>query len=756
MAAAPAQISLDAWVPASHPPAQSGISRRRQGSLGRSGPRSRSGCVICKQRRVRCDQVHPTCGHCTRMQLDCYYKPQLPRSRTNASGSKRQSQSRPTHTTDPSSPSYYASHPAPDPADEALTWMETLGDYTQDALDSAEQLNFPYWSGEKALSFTNLVGDPSTSTAGDISCLFPEADELSNSSVSAHHNGVAVGPTIYNATDPDTWNNGISSLPEAHTIDNAPPAVGGLPAHAPSVLQLGQVREPNASPQANADRYTYREKQPVRLAEHFLKVSPPPAAMLMGGSWQHLQQYFCRVSEQSRAVDSALSCVTELLTMEEPSTQQTDSQKAQMRQILDRHQRACSEIRAKLASNSNPRQEVSEHLLAAVFLLAWFEVTRDLDTDQSLFPRDLADAVISSQLRWSRTSEELLSWLSILDSKATHLGGEHLLSPRALEAVSRYPVRITPPNTWETFDSRRETIADPEGLPTDSSPGSGGHPDAARQCRHLVANQSPASMVQVKQAFINAVLEPALQWHLTSQTYWRRVSAHHMHHRSRSTTEDEYEVITACKQVETELFELWHFRPPIVSMTAEELRQIVPYDLASGLEQVFSVFLASFWILFVYMHRVSWWNLPHSELTRRALAEVWRQLQRAYGEDDTATATVTVEAGTPKQKVAHPSLMWLLFVFGSECTDGLQRKWAIEQFERLGEARPRPPPPASSGDAPRLETLFPLGPGAGPVRNARRAALLLTRVTEEQERLKARANVREISMQLFGCYLSIA
>ncbi|EXJ74562.1 uncharacterized protein A1O5_02858 [Cladophialophora psammophila CBS 110553] len=95
-----------------------------------------------------------------------------------------------------------------------------------------------------------------------------------------------------------------------------------------------------------------------------------------------------------------------------------------------------------------------------------------------------------------------------------------------------------------------------------------------------------------------------------------------MHHRSQDTTEDENEVITACRQVEAELFVPWHFRPAIISMTAEELGPIVLYEFASGLEEIFGVYLASFWIQFVYMHRVSWWNLPHPELTRRTLAEV--------------------------------------------------------------------------------------------------------------------------------------
>lgn len=41
---------------------------------GRSAPRSRNGCLMCKQRRVRCDEIRPVCGHCTRLELECLYR----------------------------------------------------------------------------------------------------------------------------------------------------------------------------------------------------------------------------------------------------------------------------------------------------------------------------------------------------------------------------------------------------------------------------------------------------------------------------------------------------------------------------------------------------------------------------------------------------------------------------------------------------------------------------------------------------------
>ncbi|KAI1199518.1 hypothetical protein F5X97DRAFT_117190 [Nemania serpens] len=51
------------------------------------GPRlyhkkSRTGCLRCKQRRVKCDELHPSCSSCSRHMVECVYQAQ-PRATTN-------------------------------------------------------------------------------------------------------------------------------------------------------------------------------------------------------------------------------------------------------------------------------------------------------------------------------------------------------------------------------------------------------------------------------------------------------------------------------------------------------------------------------------------------------------------------------------------------------------------------------------------------------------------------------------------------
>ncbi|KAH7224399.1 uncharacterized protein BKA55DRAFT_584555 [Fusarium redolens] len=45
--------------------------------LGRSAPRSRSGCWTCRTKKVKCDEIRPVCRRCVRLKLNCDYEPRL-------------------------------------------------------------------------------------------------------------------------------------------------------------------------------------------------------------------------------------------------------------------------------------------------------------------------------------------------------------------------------------------------------------------------------------------------------------------------------------------------------------------------------------------------------------------------------------------------------------------------------------------------------------------------------------------------------
>ncbi|OAA60209.1 Zn(2)-C6 fungal-type DNA-binding domain protein [Niveomyces insectorum RCEF 264] len=724
---------------------------------GRSGPRSRFGCVTCKQRRVRCDEAHPICGHCRRLQLECRYQPPVPTRRKRHQPQSQEVGQNAIPATLPLPPEsqepllqqpqqqpQLPPAPPPQPAshfyrnetysDHALVrqgrqrnhtvpdalppdyWLQSRSGYATPNL-SVNQTNGLPWTPSRRFDFFDVFSDLDTSWAGEFSCVLPDVNtpleavtgvepHLDTAGLSQYQEGL----TLAAAADPD-----VQTQSRGHRD-----SIGS---------------GPNQSEAMN---------DAVDLIHLFHKIVQPPAAILIGGfeRWRRLQHYLCKMSEQSRAVKSALLCLIELLMIDDDTSKKPEKDRKEcMQRILQRHAIACQEIQAKISKHVELRPKTREHLLAAIFLLSWFEVIRDQDARSSLFPRHLAEMVITSDTAWGRYSKQLLSWLNTLDSKATHMGRENLLTPKTLEAVAHFPIQITS-SLEHGGENGTGKDADDSELSScyDMSPGGDSH----HSSDDFDTRVSPSlPMGQVKQIMLRTILQPALEWYLTSQSYCRRISAHDKHHRKRFTSDDEYEVIVACKQLESELFELWDYRPAVISLAADQLRAVVAPDLAKRLEEIFSVYLASFWILFVHLHRISWWNLPHSALAKRALAEVWQNMQRAYGE----------EVQGPLRKVIHPSLLWPLFLFGSESPDPAQATWAIEQLEALGEAKPVLLQPSS--EAADADTLPPFRLSSGATRNAKRAAALLRELIKEQQAKEARVDDRDLSMRLFGCYFSI-
>jgi hypothetical protein len=266
----------------------------------------------------------------------------------------------------------------------------------------------------------------------------------------------------------------------------------------------------------------------------------------------------------------------------------------------------------------------------------------------------LADAVIIGHAHWTRYSQQLLCWLNTLDSKASHLGGAHLLSPEALEVVAGFPIQIAS-NVEHRNEAEqlyyRERSASFLSQPSPTS-------SVVASARDTTSGET-SRPGEIKHTVLQAILQPALQWYMTSQSYCRQISAYDKHHRSRFTSDDEFVVITACKRLETQLLELWDVRPAVISLNHDQLTHAVSLDLAIRLQEVFAVYLASYWVLFVHLHRVSWWSLPHSALTKKALEEVWQHLRQAYGQ----------EVHGHLRKIVHPALLWPLFIFGTECND---------------------------------------------------------------------------------------
>ena len=770
---------------------QAHASALSRAASGRSGRRSRTGCIVCKQRRVRCDEARPVCGHCSRLQLECDYQIR-PRKKARVASISREVADSNDYSGEASFHEIASSLTAADHLDtdgKSLNNDNGVENQQQQsktgALDSLWATNgricdraishdVQRQSADRAKTRCQLDGsdqrqDLNAGPSKGVPFSFPSTnvdffDFAAVGTFDAPNPENSFGTFMFDDTpwhSPPRPNNNVangshrpvacgkSPEPSAQSMPTGfvqntygcQPLQGIRPLNnrcqsdiAYSCQGAGSVVATNCD--IGNEHYQY-------LLSYFRRIVQPAAAILVGGvhKWRRLQRYLVRISEQSRAVANALFALIELLATDETNS----SQRGSMAQALEWHESARKEIDFEISRAEDIESKTKDKLLAAVFLLAWFEVIRDQVTDDSLFPIELADRIILSKTDWNAYSKQLLQWLNTLDCKATHLGGHHLLSPEALQVVSQHLTQIS---TTDGSDDENADHGSPEQLANASSIGRNSlspiqishplHHSLSPECSQPNTSTLP-SLGQLKQILLNTILQPALEWYLTSQSYCRRISSLDRHHRNRFTVNDEYEVVTAYKQLETDLFKLWRQRPMCITLTATQLSEVVCMDVAVRLEEIFSIYLASFWILFVFLHRVIWYALPHSETTRGALNEAFKNMQRSYGE---------IGNGGNK-KVVHPALMWPLFLFGSECRIDVQRNWAIEQLEALGEAKP------VIGEDNADDVLPPFRLSAGATRNSKRAALLLRELVKRQDESSSRVDEKDLSVELFGCHFSI-
>jgi hypothetical protein len=743
---------------------------------------------MCKQRRVRCDEARPICAHCTRLDLECVYRKRPLRGQgASGSGSLGSSTNDRISLNDTSQ----TRGPADSQPLAGLTSGDANVDRTREtaSVSFREELNrgssitntphrtsFPITPGSSTTSVSQIEGQRTSRTYLRDPCEgfydWPNpvaAEDQYNFSLDRTFDPPNGQDSLGSFTFSDVQLNGASwdHFP-AHSIlqtdRNGNTAIQGSAGNAWSLsidsilearLQDAGLQSRIPVPRVEDEIIDFSpgsdymgSKRSTFLLYYFSKISQPPASLLITGvgKWRRLQNYFTKLSHQHRAVASALFAIIELLAKNDQSVERADTLDSLnfMGPALKLQDSARKEIELVMSKEWQTCPTTRDALLASIFLLAWFEVVRDQVFDQRLFPGELADQIITSSGKWNRYSVQLLQWFNTLDSKATHLGGQHLLSQKALQVVSEHRTQIN------AAGGSSEEQSDEEQSPKSAvSPGehtsSGNRTISAPSIYRenapsplVVHNNNFKSLGQMKTVLLNTILQPALDWYLSTQRYCRHISSHDRHHRSRFTVKDEYEVVVSCKKLEVELMHLWRQRPQIIRLTITQLREIVCGDIAARLEAIFSLYMASFWILFVYLHRVVWWHLPHSETTEIALEETWQNLQRSFGE--------VVEG---EKKVVHPALLWPLFMFGSECNNESRRDWAVEQLMALGNAN------TIVGHDDEGESLPPFRLSLGATRNAKRAAILLRELISRQTVRESRVDDKELSLELFGCHFSI-
>lgn len=127
------------------------VSRGRPAKVGHR--KSRNGCLKCKARRVKCDEVQPICGNCSRLHLDCAWPDETPSRAHHNPRDRRPTRQRPTLFLDPASST--RSGPTPSPIPSLRPSSPTLEASASSALDSPDEagsafiLHWPQWAKDE-------------------------------------------------------------------------------------------------------------------------------------------------------------------------------------------------------------------------------------------------------------------------------------------------------------------------------------------------------------------------------------------------------------------------------------------------------------------------------------------------------------------------------------------------------------------------------------------------------------------------------
>ena len=217
-----------------------------------------------------------------------------------------------------------------------------------------------------------------------------------------------------------------------------------------------------------------------------------------------------------------------------------------------------------------------------------------------------------------------------------------------------------------------------------------------------------------------AIMGPVFQFFVQAQQVIRRIVCIDLHHRSRGTLSDEFEVLQIAHKVGADLEILWNRRPRVLDVYAqpEELFDTLNPSAAVEVCRTFRQYVANFLACFIYLHRVAFAIYPRTDRVHKAVDQI---IQLARVE-------TTPSQQEQEQRDLPMSFIWPLFVAGLEGSLE-QRRWIAQEMQRMAESQPTQP------------QRHP---------NATQALTLLDEMTRRQDVSRTGADSRRVRRELFA------
>ncbi|BCS19328.1 uncharacterized protein APUU_12156S [Aspergillus puulaauensis] len=230
----------------------------------------------------------------------------------------------------------------------------------------------------------------------------------------------------------------------------------------------------------------------------------------------------------------------------------------------------------------------------------------------------------------------------------------------------------------------------------------------------------------------HSITSPAFTFFLATQQLTRRIVIIDLHHRTRGTVSDEFEVLQIAHTVSADLETLWNRRPKILDLYSstpadeESLYDSLAPNLATAIVRTFRTYVANFLALFVYLHRVAFAIYPRTDRVYRAVDQIIHLAKEESSRPNRCSTAMATASNTSGSGSVPMGFVWPLFIAALEGSIE-QREWIVAEMQRMAA----------------------LGPGLGHP-NAGKALVLLEEMTRRQDASRTWADSRCVRRELFA------
>lgn len=296
------------------------------------------------------------------------------------------------------------------------------------------------------------------------------------------------------------------------------------------------------------------------LVEQFLGSDVPPilSTVEIGPRWTTTKMLLTTLANSSTMVRSAMMAFSALSV--QPTEQPT---RTEHRALYDRAARDYTAFCKEAQNSGEDGRPDLKHALATAFFLACSDLLTNRIREAKAVLKDAAAILgFCKSKRWSAVERRLISWLRLVDGRASSAGADRAFLAKTDKAA------YTPATETET------------GSKSDRAPG----------------ETSTPSETTIEEVLFDVLYSPGLLFYQRVQSIMARVSAIDPWHRRRGTVTDETEVMALASAISGDLHELERQRPALMDHAVEGAltERLVAKDISLSITRSYRVYWANY------------------------------------------------------------------------------------------------------------------------------------------------------------------